>query len=423
MRLPTRLQSALLALLLLPLCLQAAPPVIECRHARGGWMELLKGASLAKMEELAQRRSDAFETSFIHLAAAGATDDESNHGVLVAYNDTGWLLGVRLDKAIDGETPGGKYDLFLYIDTPGKPAIPHHLTLDYDDHGFTNKMVHNYMGAALILEEQRSRIRGPRVVQRRFVSDSHDYEPLKVDFNTFVRPGEGYYTTFFFTWGNFIGRLPLPQEGLAEWLLKIIRTTPAGNRHIWGTNPHPFSGWGVMRWPRVVEKIVDDMHRQSMTAGFARHYEDKKREISALWSVSQMEKFYNFLELEVPTYEAREPEADLLFLRTALDPLIQKNARLSQVSFTPQHSRNQPTVSSLPPAEKELIYAALPRLRYFNHDVDLLRRDFLLNALLGHPPAMPVLPEKEEDKPREADWEQLNAAIDNVAIDLDDVTY
>jgi hypothetical protein len=416
----------LLALLLaLPLIGHAASPqVLECRPDSGGWMDLLDGSSFGKVEKLAKARTDALDTRFTRYGKDSISDTESNHGVLVTYNDTGWLLVVRHDDAAPGRKPDGRFDIFLATDTPDAalPRAPHRLVLDLDDHGFTNRMAPNHMGAALGIEE-RNRRTGPAIVQERLLTEGYDYAPLQVAFKTFPRPEGGFYTTFFFAWGSFAEWLPAAERKGVEWRIKIVRTTPSDAQFVWGENPHLYAGYGTLRWPILRDDFLFHLYRQWLTTGYGNEYVDAKNRLHGLWTVAAREHDYGFLAVPEATFEPRNKTSDHLFYKTALVPLIRKNHKLAEAISKPKLSTKPFAVLSMPEPVRKLVFAELPRLRTFRHEVDALRRDFLLNCLLGRTPPLPPEPETKEPDVIEANWDSIEAQTGNVDIELDDVKF
>ena len=414
----------LLLLLLLPALARsgtAAPPELAPRPYAGGWMDLLDGATYERADALATARPEALDTQFTRYGEAPET--ESGHGLLAVYNDTGWLLVVRHDDTADKPRPDGRIEIFIATrpDAPA-PDAPHHLVLDFDDHGPTNRMVDRQMYEVAGIEE-RERRTGPAIVQHGLLTEGYAYEPLDVAFRTFPRPGGGFYTTFFFRWGRFAAVLPDGARGAQTWRFKIIRMTPGGTRFVWGVNPHPHAGHGVLRWPAFRSDFLADIYRQWLTTGYGADYVAQKDRLHACWTVSRREQDYGFLTVAEPTFEPRNPTSDALFVATALDPLIHANQKLADAVYKPRFSPKPLPVLSMPEPVRKLIFAELPRLRTFRDDVDARRRDFLLNCLLGRAPQPPPPRESKETDITETGWDAIDAAAGNVNIDLDDTVF
>ncbi len=415
----------LTGLLMLPLLVGAAPMILECRPDSGGWMDLLGGSSLEKVEQLAKARADALDLHFTRFGVAGADDAEPKPGVLVSFNDTGWLMVIRLEGGEQRQAPGGKLELYLTTDAAATadPRVPHRLILDFDDLGFTGKMAPNYMGAALVIEERNTRITGLRLVQAHLMSEGRDYRPLRVDFKTFARAGGGHYITFFFPWGSFSDCLPIAERKGVDWRFKIVRTAPDGAQFVWGENPHPYAGYGILRWPVFREDFQANLYRQWLTAGYGNEYVDQKGGLQSLWTVSAREYDYGFLAVDGPTYEPRNKASDRLFFKTALEPLIIKNQKLAEAVSKPSLSTKPLAVLTLPAPVQKLIYAELPRLSTFRHEVDDRRRDYLLNCLLGRAPLLPPEQATKTTDITEASWDSVETEAGKVSIELDDVKF
>ncbi len=376
-----------------PFCVFAAAAAPYPCHP----MKTLPPAKLEAIERLPTGEDGVATDNRFTALPAGAT--ESNHAVAVVYDASGWMLIVSalaapLPSGAE-RVPGGTVDLFLRTDAENNATngCPFHLTYRMNPDPPRPRMV------PFPMEERagtstRSRYVPPRLVEETMTPLDRDCwkrlaSVAKTDF--FMRPSGGWVAAFFFPWEAFHGRPLLSATGPVTWRLRVVRTLPNGTQTTWGAPAMRAGGAGLLEWRRASKDLLAAMLRQSLGSRRFTEVYDSAWDIRFSWQGSSRDRYFFYGRLpdgsigfwpEPETFEMGNRASDDLFMAACLTPWLDDLSKLGAV-LLPDDKTKQVLVWNLAEARRAAILAQADRIRFMAYDLAILRRDYLLNRLLG----------------------------------------
>lgn len=242
----------------------------------------------------------------------------------------------------------------------------------------------------------------------------------------------GWCVVFSFPWTSFIGRIPF-QEGQypVSWRLACQYANASGAAADWGTLGDPV----VMSWARSGDKFVDEMREVVLTSkATGPAYKGRSSYYGTKWSTYKVERHIGYFDPGKPTFEPKNPDSDDRFYNTCVKPLLDANNNMQEVLFFDfKEGPQKPKVLEMPKSFRDEIFSKLDRLFFLAHDLDVLRRDYLLSQFAGKPmPAPPEAAAKAGKKGKDGKGKQAATGADGMlepeepvedGIELDDISF
>ena len=200
---------------------------------------------------------------------------------------------------------------------------------------------------------------------------------------------DGWCVIFSFPWTSFLGRLPF-EEGKypVSWRLVADYDAGAGGAAAaWGTLDDPV----LLSWGRPGDKFVDELRETaflSKTLGPAA--KDRSTYYDTRWTTHRAERHIGYFDAGKPTFEPKNPDSDEMFYTNCVQSVISANKNmLDALYFNIQEGIYKPKVLEMPKISRDEIFSKLDRLFFLAHDLDVLRRDYLLYRFAGKPMPAP----------------------------------
>ena len=238
----------------------------------------------------------------------------------------------------------------------------------------------------------------------------------------------GWCAIFSFPWTSFLGRLPF-EEGKypVSWRLVADYAGTAGATAAWGALDDPV----MLSWGRPGDKFIDELRETAFISkslgpaakGRSTYYDTR-------WTTHRAERHIGYFDAGKPTFEPKNPDSDEMFYVNCAQPVLSANNNmLDALYFNIQEGVYKPKVLTMQKSFQVEIFSKLDRLLFLAHDLDVLRRDYLLYRFAGKPmPAPSDASSKAKKKSKagkaspDADGLDPMAPVDG-GIELDDISF
>ncbi len=240
---------------------------------------------------------------------------------------------------------------------------------------------------------------------------------------------DGWYVKFSFDWIDLFGHIPFEEGKLPmSWRLIANYEAPDGSVSRFGTPESPI----ILSWARGGDKFVGDMHNALfMSLDLGPAYQKRHGYYSTRFSVYKAERHTGYINPGKPTFEQKNPESDDMFFENCAKPILSRNDKMKDLLyFNGREGVPVPAVFKLEKSFRDEIFSKLERLLYLSHDLDSIRRDYLLARFTERPipkPRVEVEKAKTEAKPKNKPKgnDELLDEPDTVgdAIELDDIVF
>lgn len=240
---------------------------------------------------------------------------------------------------------------------------------------------------------------------------------------------DGYVVVFSFSWIEFLDRLPYTYgANPVSWRSAVMIGYKDGKKANWGTIDDPIA----ISWPRGGDALTEKMRRNMLySKKLGDYYKGVFDDHNFLWSGYSTEKFFDYIKVDHPTFENRNPESDEVYYNGSFLSLKAFNENIYKATF--YDTKNGPKI---PPAEEypkvtfDDLYSQFDRLLFCNEDFEALRRDYILAKMLDEP--IPFYPKpKSFEKKGSAGKKKVSSSpsleddseSDASIIDLDDLSF
>ncbi len=246
----------------------------------------------------------------------------------------------------------------------------------------------------------------------------------------FIPLPNGWCAIFSFPWTSFLGRLPF-EEGKypVSWRLVADYAGTDGATAVWGALDNPV----MLSWGRPGDKFIDELREAAfISKSLGPASKERSTYFDTRWTTHRTERHIGYYDAGKPTFEPKNPDSDEMFYVNCAQPVIAANNNmLDALYFNIQEGVYKPKVLTMQKSFQVEIFSKLDRLIFLAHDLDVLRRDYLLYRFAGKPmPAPSDASSKAKKKAGKAsagvspDADGLDpmAPVDG-GIELDDISF
>ena len=152
-------------------------------------------------------------------------------------------------------------------------------------------------------------------------------------------------------------------------------------------------------------------------------YDAQKEQASGIYRLWHEERLYGFAKTKEPTYQRCDPESDRMFWERVVEPMMDDNSALAEMTFTYKNDKNQMVPAPLERQDEQTKMSAwksLGKLFDLAARVSLARRDYILMRFAGK---LPPEPPKKKTPEGAAALTAPDADADDDAMQLDDRTF
>ena len=244
----------------------------------------------------------------------------------------------------------------------------------------------------------------------------------------FIPLPNGWCAIFSFPWTSFLDRLPF-REGKypVSWRLVADYAGPGGAEAAWGTLADPV----MLSWGRPGDKFIDELRETaSLSKSLGPAAKERSTYYDTRWTTHRVERHIGYFDAGKPTFEPKNPDSDEMFYARCAQPALSANNNLLDALYFNIHEGvARPKVLTMPKSFQDEIFSKLDRLFFLAHDLDGLRRDYLLFRFTGKPMPAPSDASAKATKKSGAGKASPDAGgLDPMApveggIELDDITF
>ena len=244
----------------------------------------------------------------------------------------------------------------------------------------------------------------------------------------FIPLPNGWCAIFSFPWTSFLGRLPF-KEGKypVSWRLVADYAGPGGVAAAWGTLDDPV----LLNWGRPGDKFIDELRETAfLSKSLGPDAKDRSTYYDTRWTTHRAERHIGYFDAGKPTFEPKNPDSDEMFYVHCAQPVLSANNNMLDALYFNFHDGiYRPKVLTMPKSYQEEIFSKLDRLLFLAHDLEVLRRDYLLFRFAGKSMPAPSDASAKARKKAGAGKAPSDAGeFDSVSpveggIELDDITF
>ena len=244
----------------------------------------------------------------------------------------------------------------------------------------------------------------------------------------FIPLPNGWCAIFSFSWTSFLGHLPF-EEGKypVSWRLVADYAGADGASAAWGALDDPV----MLSWGRTGDKFVDELREAAfLSKSLGPAAKERSTYYDTRWTTHRAERHIGYFDAGKPTFEPKNPESDEMFYVNCAQPVISANNNmLDALYFNMREGVLKPKVLTMQKSFQVEIFSKLDRLLFLAHELEGLRRDYLLYRFAGKPmPAPSDASAKTKKKsgagkaPADADGLDPVAPVEG-GMELDDITF
>ena len=240
----------------------------------------------------------------------------------------------------------------------------------------------------------------------------------------------GWCVIFSFSWTSFLGHLPF-EEGKypVSWRLVADYAGANGATATWGALDDPV----LLSWGRPGDKFADELREAAfMSKSLGPAAKERSTYYDTRWTTHRTERLIGYFDAGKPTFEPKNPDSDELFYVNCAQPVISANNNmLDALYFNLRDGPQKPKVLTMQKSFQVEIFSKLDRLLFLAHELEGLRRDYLLQRFAGKPmPAPSDASAKSQKKAASKtsagapDGDGLDAVAPvEAGIELDDISF
>ena len=239
-----------------------------------------------------------------------------------------------------------------------------------------------------------------------------NYPKLQPRFD-FKKDGKGGWTlNLSFSWFSLYGFWPSMRNGIVDkWYVALDEL------------PGVPSAAVRLDWAKGREINFKKLAARISCADITERYAKQKAQASGIYRLWHDERLYGFAKTKTPTYQRCDPESDKMFWERVVEPMVDANKNLEEITYTYQDADRHWVPAPLEKQSevvKDQVRKSLGKLFNLADRVSLARRDYILQRHAGEVP-----PEPPPKKPPEgaATLTAPDVDHDDNAIQLDDKEF
>ena len=211
-------------------------------------------------------------------------------------------------------------------------------------------------------------------------------------------------------WMNLYGKWPSVRNGVTDRWYVVIAPVPGSDA----------AAAFQLVWPRGKAQNFNAFAHGVNEWKMGQRYAAAVGRAKGLFTRSAVEERYGPVKAKKPTFQLFDLAGDQMFAERCVLPKVEANADLARIT----HAANiceEPAYKNGEPHLRDRVWHALDRLLYFDHETDIMRRDYLALRLAGKEPPEPGpkdAPDVRQTTPADPD-----ALLGDDMIELDDKEF
>lgn len=322
---------------------------------------------------------------------------------------TGFSFTISSKKGTKADLwPGGKGSFRLYLPDGQGSYLPYEFVLDLspvetnrapvDCYGLWFLKEHWGRGCRRLYSDSTTWRLKP-VARRSYGSK---YPKLRPYFNFKWNDNGGWRIVLEFNWFSLYGFWPSVRNGVVDKWYAAVDGLP-------GVTPTACR----LDWAKGREINFKNLAATIACRAITSRYAEQKQQASGIYRLWYDERLYGYAKTKEPTYQRCDPESDQMFWDRVVEPMMDANRNLEEITYTYQDSDHNWIPAKLEKQSdvvKLQVRKSLGKLFDLSERVSAARRDYILMRYAGKTP-----PEPPPKKPPEG-----AAAVSEPDVDNDD---